>query len=173
MAAPQRALQSRQEARRRLRVVRVEQPGCFEHHDDGSRRRRSTKVSRVRAHRAPDSWADLRPRARLRLRSGGRRSPAECGLHGRTPGRRRRLLRRSRRAPPAHEGAFVLGVECDGAAYHSSFSARDRDRLRQQVLEGLGWRIHRIWSTDWFRDPRGQTERLLAAIKQAMADQTH
>jgi hypothetical protein len=46
-----------------------------------------------------------------------------------------------------------MGVECDGAMYHSSKSARDRDRLRQQVLEGLGWRIRRIWSTDWFKNP--------------------
>ena len=48
---------------------------------------------------------------------------------------------------------MVLAVEADGAAYHSSQSARDRDRLRQQQLENLGWTFHRIWSTDWFRDP--------------------
>jgi very-short-patch-repair endonuclease len=66
-------------------------------------------------------------------------------------------------------GRFVLGVECDGAAYHSGRSARDRDRLRQQVLEGLGWKLYRIWSTDWFRNPNRQTERLLAAIEQASA----
>jgi superfamily I DNA and/or RNA helicase len=48
--------------------------------------------------------------------------------------------------------SFLLGVECDGASYHSSKSARDRDRLRQQVLEGMGWSIARIWSTDWFLD---------------------
>jgi very-short-patch-repair endonuclease len=68
---------------------------------------------------------------------------------------------------PSRAGEFILGVECDGATYHSSFSARDRDRLRQQVLEGLGWKIHRIWSTDWFRDPRTQIERLHAAIRAA------
>src|SRR5206468_3511756 len=54
---------------------------------------------------------------------------------------------------PSSPGRFLLGVECDGATYHSSKSARDRDILRQQVLEGLGWTICRIWSTDWFRDP--------------------
>lgn len=48
----------------------------------------------------------------------------------------------------------------DGASYHSSKSARDRDRLRQGVLEQLGWDIHRIWSTSWFEDPRKETERL-------------
>lgn len=44
-------------------------------------------------------------------------------------------------------GRYVMGIECDGATYHSLRSARDRDRLRQEVLEGLGWRLHRIWST--------------------------
>jgi very-short-patch-repair endonuclease len=59
---------------------------------------------------------------------------------------------------------FVLGVECDGASYHSAKSARDRDRLRQEILEGLGWRLHRIWSTDWFNNPTREAERLRAAI---------
>jgi very-short-patch-repair endonuclease len=64
-------------------------------------------------------------------------------------------------------GRFVLGIECDGAAYHSSRSARDRDRLRQAVLEDHGWIIHRIWSTDWFRRPKEQLEKTIAAIEQA------
>jgi very-short-patch-repair endonuclease len=55
---------------------------------------------------------------------------------------------------------YLLAIECDGASYHSSFSARSRDRLRQQVLEGLGWTVYRIWSTDWFRDPQGELQRL-------------
>ena len=59
---------------------------------------------------------------------------------------------------------FVLGVECDGATYHSAKSARDRDRLRQEVLEGLGWRLHRIWSTDWFNNPSREADRLRAII---------
>jgi very-short-patch-repair endonuclease len=59
---------------------------------------------------------------------------------------------------------FVLGVECDGAAYHSAKSARDRDRLRQEVLEGLGWRLHRIWSTDWFNHPEREAEKLRTVI---------
>ena len=50
-------------------------------------------------------------------------------------------------------GRYCIGIECDGAAYHSARSARDRDRLRQQVLEAIGWTIHRVWSTDWFRNP--------------------
>ena len=68
---------------------------------------------------------------------------------------------------PGMPGRYLLGIECDGATYHSSRSARDRDRLRQQVLEGLGWRIHRIWSTDWFADPAAELRRVLAAIEQA------
>jgi hypothetical protein len=62
-------------------------------------------------------------------------------------------------------GRYLLGVECDGAKYHSAPVARDRDRLRQQILEGLGWSIHRIWSTDWYRN-RSETEsKLLDAIE--------
>jgi very-short-patch-repair endonuclease len=68
---------------------------------------------------------------------------------------------------PQRPGRYVLGVECDGATYHSSATARDRDRLRQSVLEGLGWRICRIWSTDWVRNPRRQIERVLAAYEAA------
>jgi len=63
---------------------------------------------------------------------------------------------------------FIMGVECDGAAYHSSRSARDRDRLREEVLTRLGWKLHRIWSTDWFNDPAAQARRLRAAIESRM-----
>ena len=70
-------------------------------------------------------------------------------------------------ADPERPGRMVLGIECDGATYHASRSARDRDRLRQDVLEGLGWRIHRVWSTDWYRDPKTSLERIEAAIAQA------
>ena len=70
-------------------------------------------------------------------------------------------------------GRYVLAIECDGAAYHSSRSARDRDRLRQGVLESLGWTFHRIWSTDWFRNRQQEIERVVAAIEAAQlaADQ--
>jgi hypothetical protein len=63
---------------------------------------------------------------------------------------------------------YILGVECDGATYHSSRSSRDRDRLRQEVLEGLGWKLHRIWSTDWFRNPRTEIEVLKKVIGEAL-----
>ncbi len=51
---------------------------------------------------------------------------------------------------PDKPGTYILAVECDGATYHSALWARERDRLRQDVLEHLGWHFHRIWSTDWF-----------------------
>lgn len=66
---------------------------------------------------------------------------------------------------PDKRGSFILGVECDGAAYHSARSVRDRDRLRQEVLVRLGWKIYRIWSTDWFRNPRNEFLKLVAAIQ--------
>ena len=64
-------------------------------------------------------------------------------------------------------GRYLIGIECDGASYHSGRSARDRDRLRQAVLEDHGWIIHRIWSTDWFQRPVEQLERTIAAIEAA------
>lgn len=71
----------------------------------------------------------------------------------------------------AHPGRYLIGIECDGATYHSARSARDRDRLRQEVLEGLGWRIHRIWSTDWFYRREREIEKLLAAVEEARSFQ--
>lgn len=56
---------------------------------------------------------------------------------------------------------YVLAIECDGATYHSSKNARDRDRLRQEILEGMGWKFYRIWSTDWFRNKSVEQLRLL------------
>src|SRR5439155_13397958 len=63
-------------------------------------------------------------------------------------------------------GRYLIGVECDGATYHRAAVARDRDRLRQKVLEDLGWKIHRIWSTDWIRDRNGALQRLLERVEQ-------
>lgn len=67
---------------------------------------------------------------------------------------------------PRAPGRYLLGVECDGAMYHSAATARDRDRLRQLVLEGLGWKLHRIWSTDWWIDAETQTSKLIARLKE-------
>ena len=71
---------------------------------------------------------------------------------------------------PQRPGQFVLAIECDGASYHSSATARDRDRLRQDQLERLGWRFHRIWSGDWFGDRERAVARAVAAYRQAVAD---
>lgn len=73
-------------------------------------------------------------------------------------------------ADQSRPGRYLLGIECDGASYHSSTSARDRDRLRQAVLEDHGWIIHRIWSTDWFQRPQEELQRAIAAIKAAIAE---
>lgn len=64
---------------------------------------------------------------------------------------------------------YVLAIECDGATYHSSKNARDRDRLRQEILERMGWKFYRIWSTDWFRNKSVAQDRLLKAVEEAVA----
>jgi very-short-patch-repair endonuclease len=66
---------------------------------------------------------------------------------------------------PIHPTIYLAGIECDGATFHSSKSARDRDRLRESVLRGKGWAILRVWSTDWFADADLQTDRLIAELQ--------
>ncbi len=68
---------------------------------------------------------------------------------------------------PTDDGRYLVGIECDGESYNSSPVARDRDRLRQQVLEGLGWHIYRVWSTDWYRNRSESEKRLLEAVENA------
>lgn len=68
---------------------------------------------------------------------------------------------------PQRPGRYIIGIECDGAAYHSSRSARDRDRLREELLRSLGWELHRIWSTDWFHNPERELERAVEVIEKA------
>ena len=72
-------------------------------------------------------------------------------------------------AHPNEPGRMVLAIEADGASYHSAPTARDRDRLRQQVLEGKGWRFHRIWSTEWFRNREEELNKAEQAWKRAVA----
>lgn len=74
---------------------------------------------------------------------------------------------------PDAPGKYVLAVECDGAAYHGALSARERDRHRQAVLEGLGWTFHRIWSTDWFHRRPQEGQRLAHALADARAHVEH
>lgn len=64
-------------------------------------------------------------------------------------------------------GEHLIGIECDGAQYHSSKSARDRDKLRQAQVERLGWKIYRVWSTDWFHNRALSEKKLLEAVKKA------
>ncbi len=72
---------------------------------------------------------------------------------------------------PRAEGRYLLAVECDGASYHSAATARDRDKLRQMVLERLGWTVHRIWSTEWWNNRAREQARLIQALEQAMSVQ--
>jgi very-short-patch-repair endonuclease len=67
---------------------------------------------------------------------------------------------------------YDLGIECDGQTWHNAPAARDRDWLRQQVLEGLGWSIHRVWSTAWIRNPAAELARIIAALTAARAQST-
>lgn len=69
---------------------------------------------------------------------------------------------------PKYDGKFVIAIECDGATYHSSRTARERDRLRQTVLEDMGWTFHRIWSTDWIKDSFVEGEHLINAIENSI-----
>ena len=66
---------------------------------------------------------------------------------------------------PNDKSRYILAVECDGKAYHSSYSARANDRLRQEVLEGKGWNFFRIWSADWNRDPIAELDQLDELVK--------
>ncbi|WP_440683255.1 DUF559 domain-containing protein [Cysteiniphilum halobium] len=68
---------------------------------------------------------------------------------------------------PNNPGQYLLAIECDGASYHSAKSARDRDHLSQSVLENLGWKIIRIWSSDWFKNPQAQIQPVLNALEKA------
>jgi len=69
---------------------------------------------------------------------------------------------------PLEPGRYVLAIECDGATYHSSQSARDRDRLRQEQLERQGWRFHRIWSSEWFYHKDACAAKAIAAYQEAI-----
>lgn len=69
---------------------------------------------------------------------------------------------------PGEEGRYLLGIECDGASYHSSRWARDRDRIREEVLRSRGWDIYRVWSTDWFRQHEDAKERLMDRLRRVV-----
>ncbi|MEM3388225.1 MAG: DUF3320 domain-containing protein [Thermoproteota archaeon] len=71
---------------------------------------------------------------------------------------------------PKHKDRYILGVECDGATYHSHRSARDRDRLRQEILEKLGWKIYRVWSTDWVKNPDKIVENIFRRVQELVEE---
>jgi very-short-patch-repair endonuclease len=71
---------------------------------------------------------------------------------------------------PDYPGRFILAIECDGASFHSAETARDRDRLRQEQLERIGWRFHRIWSSEWFHNKKAAVEKVIAAYQAAISD---
>ncbi len=69
---------------------------------------------------------------------------------------------------PENESRYILGIECDGAMYHSSPSAKERDVYRQKFLENKGWTIHRIWSRNWWKNPSAELEEVDQLIKQIL-----
>lgn len=71
---------------------------------------------------------------------------------------------------PEHPGRYALGIQCDGPSYHSARTARDRDKLRQRVLESRGWRLHRVWSHEWWTRRDEEERRLLEALRAALAE---
>jgi very-short-patch-repair endonuclease len=72
---------------------------------------------------------------------------------------------------PDRPGDYLVGVECDGATYHSAATARDRDKVRSEILRGLGWKLVRVWSTEWWVDREGALERLHEAISAELTEQ--
>jgi very-short-patch-repair endonuclease len=111
--------------------------------------------------REPDSDFEIEVASALRAR--GYEVVAQVGVAG-------FFIDLAVRHPDA-PGRFLLGVECDGATYHSSRSARDRDRLREEILRKLQWRIERIWSTDWFRSPSAEIDRIVHRLDEALKEE--
>ncbi|APC47774.1 hypothetical protein BME96_06130 [Virgibacillus halodenitrificans] len=74
-------------------------------------------------------------------------------------------------AHPKDKHKYILGIECDGAMYHSAPSAKERDVYRQRFLEGKGWKIARIWSRNWWKDPNGEMEKIDQLIKKIIAQE--
>ncbi|MFE8701556.1 AAA domain-containing protein [Cytobacillus sp. FJAT-54145] len=72
---------------------------------------------------------------------------------------------------PKNPEKYILGIECDGAMYHSSPSAKERDVYRQRFLESKGWKVTRIWSRTWWRNSSVEIERIDRLIKQMVEDE--
>ena len=69
---------------------------------------------------------------------------------------------------PDHPGCYAIAIECDGASYHAAKTARERDRIRPDVLQGMGWKTYRVWSPDWVKDPQAEGARLIEAVEEAI-----
>lgn len=69
---------------------------------------------------------------------------------------------------PDHPGCYAIAIECDGASYHAAKTARERDRIRPDVLQGMGWKTYRVWSPDWVKDPQSEGQRLIEAVEDAI-----
>jgi very-short-patch-repair endonuclease len=116
-------------------------------------------------HRAPtggDSDSDFERQVADALRSLGHEIHCRVGTAG--------FLIDLAVVDPTCPGRYLLAIECDGATYHASRSARDRDRLRDAVLRDRGWKIHRIWSADWFHWPVEQLRKVVDAIERARVE---
>ncbi len=158
-------------ARRSMTIVRSLRPESITSTTPGARQLRryleyaqkpeTALDSEVTGLGEPESPFEEAVRDALRRR--GHRVESQVGVSG----YRIDLAIRSESGP-----GFDLGIECDGATYHSSPAARDRDWLRQNVLEGLGWRIHRVWSTAWIRDPDAEVAAIEEALERARATQS-
>lgn len=69
---------------------------------------------------------------------------------------------------PKNKELYTIGIECDGATYHSTRTVRERDRLRQDILENMGWKIYRIWSTDWIKNRERAERELISAVQDSI-----
>lgn len=69
---------------------------------------------------------------------------------------------------PQNPGQYIAGIECDGSSYYMARTVRDREHLRTAVLEQMGWKMYRVWSTEWIRNPEAEKERLMNFIQNAL-----
>ena len=148
---------------RRVLVINVRSNGAETRY--AARRQSAQGVSPLCSTRRLARGGRQHGRPRFSLREGRSGGASRSRLGRRLTDWHRRLFdrpgrRRSAKAP----GRYLFGIECDGATYHSAATARDRDRLRQAVLERLGWTLHRIWSTDWFEKRESTLKALLERL---------
>ncbi len=69
---------------------------------------------------------------------------------------------------PDHPGCYAIAIECDGASYHAAKTVRERDRIRPDVLQSMGWKTYRVWSPGWIKDPQSEGQHLIEAVEDAI-----